>query len=212
MSSSEYKTAFAAYVRYGVPIDLSLKQARPTTHYIWRTRKDERVRPSHATNAGKIFAWANSPPTGHPGEDYGCRCTAEPYAPENINHQMEENARSNDPTPSEWVNPSDGLFGTLWKFNAGRKVRIEAQSTNVIGTIGFRVYYNVYPLNKYGRVIPMWETSDDQYEGSHVLPMGTEHIDLSADFEAPYGYYWIMRAESARTTDNESYIFYRVYR
>jgi len=53
--------------------------ARPTSHYIWRTVGDGNVRPSHAANDGQIFAWDNPPPTGHPGEDYGCRCVAEPY-------------------------------------------------------------------------------------------------------------------------------------
>ncbi len=42
---------------------------------------DRNVRPSHAANAGKIFAWDDPPPTGHPGEAYGCRCFAEPYLP-----------------------------------------------------------------------------------------------------------------------------------
>lgn len=50
------------------------------THYIWRTSGDGRVRSSHAANEGRIFAWGNPPSTGHPGEDYGCRCRAEPYA------------------------------------------------------------------------------------------------------------------------------------
>ena len=46
--------------------------------YIWRTSKDERVRPTHKANDGKRFKW-NSPPsdTGHPGHDVQCRCTAE---------------------------------------------------------------------------------------------------------------------------------------
>ncbi|MFD0986045.1 phage minor head protein [Methyloligella solikamskensis] len=77
--------AFEAYLRYGTPIDLAAKaaakEAHPTTHYIWRTQRDGKVRPSHRENAGKIFAWDDPPPTGHPGEDYGCRCWAEPYAP-----------------------------------------------------------------------------------------------------------------------------------
>lgn len=59
---------------------LSLKAAEhPTTHYVWRTRGDGRVRATHAANNGRIFSWNNPPPTGHPGEDYGCRCVAEPY-------------------------------------------------------------------------------------------------------------------------------------
>jgi hypothetical protein len=37
------------------------------------------VRASHAANNGRIFAWDNPPETGHPGEDYGCRCTEEAY-------------------------------------------------------------------------------------------------------------------------------------
>jgi len=51
-----YKKAFQEYLRNGTPIELYLKQARPTTHYIWRTRRDGKVRPSHAANNGKIFA------------------------------------------------------------------------------------------------------------------------------------------------------------
>lgn len=77
-----YRKAFQAYLRKGTPIEWSLKQERPTTHYIWRTRNDEKVRPSHAANNGHVFAWDDPPPTGHPGEDYGCRCTAEPYYPD----------------------------------------------------------------------------------------------------------------------------------
>ncbi len=82
ISSRDYKRAFEAYLRYGTPLDLSLKQEPTTTHYIWRTRKDGKVRPEHAANEGKVFAWDNPPPTGHPGDDYGCRCTAEPYQAE----------------------------------------------------------------------------------------------------------------------------------
>jgi len=47
--------------------------------YIWSTSLDERVRPSHAAKEGKKFSWDNPPnDTGHPGEDYNCRCVAIP--------------------------------------------------------------------------------------------------------------------------------------
>ncbi|MCC0059483.1 MAG: hypothetical protein H6886_09430 [Hyphomicrobiaceae bacterium] len=92
-ASLQYRKAFEAYFRRGTPIDLRGRAAleekaepaarnRPTTHYIWRTRRDRKVRPSHAANDGKIFAWGDPPPTGHPGEDYGFRCWAEPYVPD----------------------------------------------------------------------------------------------------------------------------------
>ena len=51
------------------------------TQYVWRTSMDERVRPTHKANEGKVFSWRNAPAnTGHnhPGGDYQCRCTAEP--------------------------------------------------------------------------------------------------------------------------------------
>lgn len=77
-----YRKAFQTYLRKGTPIEWSVKQERPTTHYIWRTQGDENVRSSHAANNGQVFARDDPPATGHPGEDYGCRCTAEPYDPE----------------------------------------------------------------------------------------------------------------------------------
>lgn len=57
------------------------KEEHPTTHYIWHTQGDDKVRASHAANNGKIFAWNNPPATGHPGKDYNCRCWAENYNP-----------------------------------------------------------------------------------------------------------------------------------
>lgn len=49
------------------------------TSYVWRTSQDERVRESHAAKEGRTFRWNSPPPdTGHPGEDFNCRCTAEP--------------------------------------------------------------------------------------------------------------------------------------
>ncbi len=77
-----YARAFNLYLRKGTPIELSLKaaaQEHPTTQYIWRTRGDGKVRASHAANNGRIFSWDNPPATGHPGEDFNCRCTAESY-------------------------------------------------------------------------------------------------------------------------------------
>lgn len=61
--------------------------------YKWKTRRDSRVRNSHRLLEGLVFSWDDPPAmsyetkskgivyTGkfcHPGEDYGCRCTAVP--------------------------------------------------------------------------------------------------------------------------------------
>ena len=53
--------------------------------YIWRTVGDERVRESHEEVDGQYFSWDNPPSEtddNHPGEDYQCRCWAEPVLPE----------------------------------------------------------------------------------------------------------------------------------
>ena len=54
--------------------------------YIWRTSRDERVRTTHARLEGTLQSWDDPPPVGggrhlHPGEDFNCRCTAEPAIP-----------------------------------------------------------------------------------------------------------------------------------
>lgn len=58
--------------------------------YVWRTVKDMRVRGrpdgkypkakhNHWAREGEVFSWSKPPAGGHPGEDFQCRCTAEPY-------------------------------------------------------------------------------------------------------------------------------------
>jgi SPP1 gp7 family putative phage head morphogenesis protein len=79
INTDAYRTAFSEYLRRGTPIRLSLKQVADTERYVWRTQRDERVRPSHRKNDGRIFSWSNPPDTGHPGEDYNCGCEAVPY-------------------------------------------------------------------------------------------------------------------------------------
>lgn len=49
-----------------------------STHYIWRSVRDDRSRGEHAKRHGQIFSWDNPPEDGHPGEAPNCRCWAEP--------------------------------------------------------------------------------------------------------------------------------------
>jgi len=48
-------------------------------YYVWRSVGDSRTRSEHAERDGKVFQWDNPPEGGHPGDDYGCRCFADPY-------------------------------------------------------------------------------------------------------------------------------------
>lgn len=45
------------------------------SRYRWQTRGDDRVRPTHRKNSGRVFHWSNPPAiTGHPGHQVNCRC------------------------------------------------------------------------------------------------------------------------------------------
>jgi len=48
---------------------------RKDEKYIWVTTGDEKVRPEHEELDGQVRSWYDDP---HPGEEFGCRCYAEP--------------------------------------------------------------------------------------------------------------------------------------
>lgn len=50
----------------------------PDGYYIWRTVEDGKARPSHLQHNRTIRSWDESP---DPGDDYNCRCWAEPIDP-----------------------------------------------------------------------------------------------------------------------------------
>ena len=63
-------------------------QAAGVTEYVWRASRDERVRKRHKELDGTRQSYAHPPivdeRTGrraHPGDDYQCRCTADPIIP-----------------------------------------------------------------------------------------------------------------------------------
>lgn len=79
IGSDQYRAAFSEYLRRGTPIRLSRKDTVPTGQYVWRTRRDAKVRQSHRVNDGRRFDWSDPPETGHPGTQFNCRCEAIPY-------------------------------------------------------------------------------------------------------------------------------------
>jgi SPP1 gp7 family putative phage head morphogenesis protein len=77
--TNAYRKAFAEYLRKGTPIRRLVKDQHATSHYVWRAQRDEKVRPSHRRNDGRVFSWADPPDIGHPGDGRNCRCEAVPY-------------------------------------------------------------------------------------------------------------------------------------
>jgi SPP1 gp7 family putative phage head morphogenesis protein len=71
--------------KYNGQLNQTRQTALGITKYRWVTVGDDRVRESHRSKNGKIFSW-DSPPsdTGHPGDDYQCRCVAAMVADEGV--------------------------------------------------------------------------------------------------------------------------------
>jgi SPP1 gp7 family putative phage head morphogenesis protein len=135
-----YKKAFNEYMRHGTPIELSLKaaaQEHPTTHYIWRTRGDNRVRASHAANNGRIFSRDNPPSTGHPGQDHGCRCTAEPYVRGESEFAYQAMLSGAQDSPVKWA----GIDFLKHFFSDNPKDKTLSETGHLAGVINFYFYH-----------------------------------------------------------------------
>ncbi|MCI5049111.1 MAG: minor capsid protein [Rickettsiales bacterium] len=138
------------------------QQAEGYTHYIWHTVGDNRTRSSHAANDGKVFAWNNPPETGHPGDDYNCRCWAEPYrvpSEENLPfwRQVIIDAIENHlRTRSKW----DSIDMALYFYIASRGITL-----NEIGHLeDVRRYYEEHYRDRfYTQII---DNSEDKLDGS----------------------------------------------
>ncbi len=58
-------------------MNLALK-VEPEGYYIWRATPDQKVRAKHASYDYTVRSWRDDP---DPGDDFGCRCWAEPATP-----------------------------------------------------------------------------------------------------------------------------------
>lgn len=84
------------------------------THFQWSTSGDARVRQGHAELDGRIFSWATGAPGGiFPGDDFQCRCTAEPVLSENERAELEVMARSRQEMELEILHVSPTVRGEI---------------------------------------------------------------------------------------------------
>ncbi len=109
-----------------------------STHYIWHTQGDGKVRADHAANNGKIFAWDNPPETGNPGEDYNCRCWAEPYK-EGKTEYVQQDLSYSMPDSQKW-DTSD--FLKHFYFGGSRLVTLP-ETGHLSGIIDY-YFYHIY--------------------------------------------------------------------
>lgn len=119
--------------------------------YIWHAVGDDHVRHDHALREGRVFDWDQPPEGGHPGEDYNCRCWAEPLglphhpwkdwvkereAKRRVEETLAPEKGLNDnltdlitPVPTDAINPVypvENIFGTLLGGFAAKTVAREA--------------------------------------------------------------------------------------
>jgi SPP1 gp7 family putative phage head morphogenesis protein len=64
--------------QFDAKLNARRQQALGISHYIWRSSDDNRVRSTHAARDDQTFSCDERLPGGFPGEDFGCRCYAEP--------------------------------------------------------------------------------------------------------------------------------------
>ncbi|MCF8496738.1 MAG: hypothetical protein K9G62_08770 [Alphaproteobacteria bacterium] len=77
LPESDYLMPFDSTV---YALNAAVEKHGNASRYVWRTRKDDRVRDEHAAREGRIFVWGFPPEGGHPGEDFNCRCWPEEIA------------------------------------------------------------------------------------------------------------------------------------
>lgn len=121
---------------------LHYKMLGNSKRYIWRTQDDKKVRPSHATNDDKIFSWDKRPATGHPGEDYGCRCWAEPIGAKEYARQLLI-SKVND-NPEKWTNTD-----FVKHYRTGKGMEVSLQKAGLLGDV---IEYYSETLGIYNRV------------------------------------------------------------
>jgi hypothetical protein len=114
-------------------LDLYRQQAVGCERYIWRSQDDDRVRARHAGYDDQEFPYSRPPEDGHPGQAYGCRCTAEPVWPEEL-------SKSKIPTPSEQA-INNATFSTFFAFSG---VFLLIRGLVLVGSVGLTALRSGY--------------------------------------------------------------------
>ncbi len=123
----------------------------PNDYYIWRTRQDDKVRSKHAEREGKIFNKHIPPVDGNPGEDYNCRCWAEPYKPQKVEKLGITAKVDLSGLPQYAENDKSGIKSdaTFLKADINDKELLELMANNLLETEKMKNY--IY-LDKFGHI------------------------------------------------------------
>ena len=103
----------------------------PDDYYVWRTKKDDKVRDSHREREGKVFNRHVPPEGGHPGEDHNCRCWAETYRPDLMAHLNITPKVDLSGLPQYAANDKTGSVSDA-KYVSAENDKVEAQDKNAV--------------------------------------------------------------------------------
>lgn len=116
-------------------------------YYIWHSQDDEKVRHDHARYDDLIFRWDHPSPSGHPGEDYHCRCWPEPIDREDItgNHRFYY-------VEDHPIQGIDSVYPELILIPVARGAKIVGEGLKKISQTILRVFKN--PISKRPKGVP----------------------------------------------------------
>ena len=78
--------------------------------YVWSTQHDSRVRADHADRDDEIFRWDTPPEGGHPTQDFGCRCHAQPLGIEGYWARVKESVDAFTEDVGTWEGNIDYMY------------------------------------------------------------------------------------------------------
>lgn len=157
------RRAFELYLRSGRKPDAPLLAERkdigsalaaaaadggtPTSHYVWRTMLDDRVRRRHEVREGHVFARAEPPSGGPPGTEPNCRCWAEPYygdpavpdalQPLGHNHQISTDATTLWASIETLTRADGSLAQSVVIDRDGTTIHSRFEATSIARTVTF---------------------------------------------------------------------------
>jgi uncharacterized protein with gpF-like domain len=86
------------------------QQAMNIAFNTWTTQHDARARGSHADRDGKIFRWDSPAGSGHPTQDFGCRCYAQALGVEGYWARVKESVDAFTANTGQWEGKSAHMY------------------------------------------------------------------------------------------------------
>lgn len=163
-------------------LNQAMQEAMGIKFYIWASQHDKRVRTAHAERDGKIFRWDTPPEGGHPSQDFGCRCYAQPLGIEGYFAHVHDVVETHLADLNRWERSVDYMYqdtGGNMTVGIGTKLPNSASAA----VLPFR-YRNTGGVASEAEVVA-------EFDEIAALPHGR---DYAASYYAPYAQLYVSQA------------------